>query len=292
MAYEPTDVAQQALDAAGVEYTLGNIEDGTRQSQVVLRAYERCRKQLLRAANWDFARRQAPLQLLADSTGNNPTVGRTVPLPWTYEYGYPTDCVRARFVPWNQSVQNPGVPTGNITPPDPTAPLMTNLSQPPVNGQRIVPARFVVTNDPNNLGINPGYDTPGMSPAGRTVICTNVQYAQLIYTCDQVYPSIWDELFRAALVSYLASEVGLPLSKDKKFGLSLRNENIKIAKAKITEARIADGNEGWYSSDIRVDWIDARAASGGNAWNNGQGGGPGYLSSPYGSCGFADSSAY
>lgn len=289
MSYEPTDVAQQALDAAGVEYTLGNIEDGTRQSQVMLRAYERCRKQLLRAANWDFARKQVPLVLLADANRNDPTVGTVVPAPWIYEYGYPEDCVRARFIPWNQSPQSPGVPTGNITPPDPTAPLMTNLSQPPTVGQRIIPARFVVTTDPNNLGPNPGYDTPGMSPATRTVVCTNVQYAELIYTCDQVYPSIWDELFRAALVSYLASEVALPLSKDKKFALQLRNENIKIAKAKIMEARIADGNEGWYSSDIKVDWMNARISGGGGYGNSNQ---AGYFSSPFGSCGFADSSAY
>ena len=64
MAYEPTDVAQQALDAAGIEYTLGNIEDGTRPAQVTLRAYERCLRQLLRAAHWNFARKTVRLTLL------------------------------------------------------------------------------------------------------------------------------------------------------------------------------------------------------------------------------------
>jgi len=292
MAYEPTDIAQQALDAAGIEYTLGNIEDGTRQAQVILRAYERCLRQLLRAAHWNFARKTARLTLLADATGNTANVGELVPVPWIYEYAQPVDCVKERFIPWNQSAQNPGVPTGNITPPDPTAPLMTNLSQPPMNGQRLVPARFVVATDANNLGPNPGYETPGLSPATRTVILTNVQNAELVYTCMQVYPSVWDELFRAGLVAYLASEIALPLSKDKKFALQLRRENILIAKDKIMQARISDGNEGWFSSDIKVDWIAARGSGARNAWWGGQGGGPGWWWGGYDSCGFADGSAY
>lgn len=292
MAYEPTTVAQQALDAAGVDYTLGDIEDGTRQAQVILRAYERCLRQLLRAAHWNFARKTQRLVLLADATGNTPNVGTLVPVPWIYEYAYPIDCVKARFVPWNQSVQNPGIPTGNIAPSDPTAPLMTGLSQPPLNGQRLVPARFVETTDANNLGPNPGHETPGLSPATRTVICTNVQNAELVYTCLQVYPSIWDELFRAGFVAYLASEIALPLSKDKKFALQLRAENIAIAKDKIMQARIADGNEGFFSSDIKVDWMQARG-SGARALGFGQGGGgPGWWWGGFDSCGFSDGSAY
>lgn len=293
MAYTPTDVAQQALDATGISYTLGDIEDGTRQAQLLLRAYERCLRQLLRAAHWDFARKTQRLVLLADATGNTANVGSLVPVPWIYEYAYPVDCVKARFIPWNQAAQNPGVPTGNITPTDPTAPLMTNLSQPPLSGQRIVPARFLITTDANNLGPNPGYETPGMSPATRTVILTNVQNAEMVYTCMQVYPSIWDELFRAAMVAYLASEVALPLwvEKNQKIALEVRSQQIAIAKDKIKQARIADGNEGWFSSDIKVDWMQARSSGARNfAW--GGGAGPGWWWGGYDSCSFADGSAY
>jgi len=292
MAYEPTDVANQALDSAGVDYTLGNIEDGSRPAQVTLRAYRTCLRQLLRAAHWNFARKTVQLTLLADATTNTPNVGTLVPTPWIYEYALPIDCVKARYIPANQYPQNPGVPTGNITPSDPTAPLMTGLGVAPLVGQRIIPARFLVTTDSNNLPPNPGYETPGLSPVTQTVILTNVQYAQMVYTCEQVYPSIWDDLFRGAFVAYVASEIALPLAKDKKMGMSLRNEQIKIAKAKIMQARISDGDEGWFSSDIKVDWMQARNTGGGNYWNNGGGNGPGMFWGGYDSCGFADGSAY
>lgn len=293
MSYEPSDVAQQAIDATGFPYTLGSIEDGTREAQLLLRAYERCLRQLLRSAHWDMARKTSPLVLLADATGNTPNVGTLVPVPWIYSYAYPVDCVKARYIPWNQSQQNPGTPSGNITPSDPTAPLMTNLTQPPVAGQRIVPARFLIATDANNLGPNPGYETPGMSPATRTVILTNVKYAQLVYTCMQVYPSVWDELFRAAMVAYVASEVALPLwvEKDRKFGLEVRAQNIMIAKEKIKQARISDGNEGFYSSDIKVDWMQSRVAGARNSWW-GQGSGPGMNWGGYDTCGFSDGTAY
>jgi hypothetical protein len=294
MAYEPTDVANQSLDAAGVDYTLGNLEDGSRPAQVTLRAYRTCLRQLLRACHWDFARKTSPLVLLADATTNTPNVGTLVPVPWIYSYAYPIDCVKARYIPWNQASQNPGFPAGNITPSSPTAPLMTGIGQPAMTGQRIIPARFLITTDANNMPPTPGYDTPGISPATRTVVLTNVQNAQLVYTCEQVYPSIWDELFRAAFVAYLASEIAFPLAKDKKMGLSIRNEQIKIAKDKITQARIADGNEGWFSSDIKVDWMQTRRVGGGNYWNNGSGGGgsPGISWGGYDSASFADGSAF
>lgn len=292
----PSDIAQQALDAAGIEYTLGDISDGTRPAQVLLRAYSPGLKQLLRAARWDFARKESPLVLLADVTGNTPNVGTMVPNPWTYSYALPIDAVQVRFVPANWAGQNPGVPTGNIVPPDPTAPLMTNLTAPPLNGQRIIPAKFVIGTDYNNLPPQPGYETPGISPSGRTAIFTNVQYAQVVYTCNSVYPSIWDDLFRAAFVSWLAAEIALPLSKDKKFGLTLRAENIKIAKDKILQARIADGNSGNYSSDISVDWMRARGSggSGGYGLYGGYGGvgiGDGW-GCGYGSISFADGSSF
>lgn len=292
MAYEPTTVAQQSLDAAGVDYTLGDLEDGTKPAQVTLRAYERCLRQLLRSAHWDMARKTAPLVLLADATSQTPNVGTLVPVPWIYEYGYPIDCVKARYIPWNRTAQ-PAAPPGNIVPVDPTAPLMTGLSQPPLTGQRIVPARFVIATDANNLPPNPGYQTPGMSPAGQTVVLTNVQSAQMVYTCMQVYPSMWDELFRGAFVAYLASEIALPLSKDKKLGMALRDSQIRITKDKLMAARISDGNEGWFSSDIRVDWMQARAAGNGNYWNGlGNNLGPGVLGYGYDSCSFGDGSAF
>ncbi len=293
MSNTPTDVAQQALDAAGIDYTLGNIEDGTREAQVILRAYRQCLMQLHRAVHWDFARKQAPLVLLADATGQTVGAGSVVPYPWAYEYAYPIDCMRARFVPW-QPFQNPGVPTGNIA--IGSQPTMNGMGQPFLWGQRIRPARFLVTNDPNYPAPQGSewWQVQGQSPTGSTVICTNVQNAQLVYTALQLYPNMWDGQFRAAFVAYLASEIALPLSRDKNFGLQMRSQNIAIAKEKITQARISDGNEGTYSSDLSVDWMRTRISGGpyGGVWGADGGGGPGYAWCGCDSAFFSDGSAY
>ena len=282
MASLPTDVANQALDAAAIDFTLGDIEEGTRPAQVCLRAYWTCLRQLLRGCPWDFARREAPLVLLGDATGVTPNVGTMVPSGFIYAYAYPGDCARVRYIPWNPFL-NPGAPANNIQPANPNSPQMTNLGQPPFVGRRIVPSRFLITNDPN-YPPQPGqinWEVQGVSPQGRLVICSNVQNAVCVYTTTVLYPSVWDHLFRGAMVAYLASEIALPLAKDKKFGREMRDDNINIAKQKILEARVVDGNEMWANSDLPVDWMAARNTGGGGffSWGpNGLGfgdGGPG-----------------
>ena len=222
---------------------------------------------MLREANWDFARQTSPLTLLADATGNTPYVGQLVPIPWVYEYAYPDDCMKVRFVPWNP-LQTVTPPSGNIQI-STTIPLSTGLTtaQPGV-GVRLKPARFVIATD-YNYPISPGTNTEaqGVSHIGRTVILTNVPQAQCIYTAFIGYPSQWDPHFREALVAYLASEIALPLAKDKKFGLTMRAQNYALAKQKVLAARVTNGNKSWSSSDIRVDWMDVRRS--GPGWVNG-----------------------
>jgi hypothetical protein len=297
MANTPTDVAQLSLDATGWPTTIGDLEEGTREAQLLLRSYWVCLRQLLRAAHWAFARKTSPLVLLADATGNTPNVGTIVPVPWIYSYSRPTDCMKARFVPWNYNV-NPGAPQGNIVPANNQAPL-TTAGQAPLTGARLRPARWVEATDFNYpFPSAPGadtWDTQGISPQGQTVILTNVKFAQLVYTALLNYPTNWDFLFRGAFVAYLASEVALPLwvTKDKKFGLEIRTQQIQIAKEKIQQARTTDGNEGFYSSDISVDWLRSRNSGGGRGnWNEADGGGPGILWGGYDSCVFSDGTAY
>jgi hypothetical protein len=276
--YLPTDVIQQCIDAAGVDYLLGDIEDGSRQSQVCLRAYQECIKQLLRAAPWDFARRQAPLTLLADGSGNTPNVGKVVyGNQFTYEYAWPIDAVKLRYIPRNY-LPNPGATVqGNIVPPNNQAPIMTGLGQPPYGPKRIQPARFLITNDfnypppPDQIS----WETQGLSPQGRVVILTDVANATAVYTYLALYPSIWDSLFRAALVAYIASEVALPLHTDKALGRSIATDQREIAKAKIMQARAIAANESGMknTSDIRVDWLDVRRDGGRWGWPGRDGGG-------------------
>jgi hypothetical protein len=289
----PADVANQALDAAGVEHTLGDLQEGTRVAQVTLRAYGQCLRQLLRAANWDFARKTSDMVLLADATGQSANVGSMVPTPWIYEYAYPIDCMKVRLIPWNYG-QDPGIPTDNIQIPA-TIPLTTATGQPPLTGQRLRPARFVVATDPN-YPPDPGQITwvvQGESPAGRTVILTNVKNAKVIYTALMIYPSVWDSLFREAMVAYLASQVALPLAKDKRFGMQLRKDNIELAKMKIKEARVVDGNEGISSSDLSVDWMRTRNVGGRDSpYGYGNDGGPGGYGGGWDQCSFADGTAF
>lgn len=317
MANTPSDVAQQAIDQAGCDVVLGNIEEGTREAQVVLRAYKQCLMQLLRGAMWDFARKQADMVLLGDATGQTPNVGTKVIRPWTYEYALPIDCMKVRFVPYNFG-QNVAIPPGNLLPfalmphtattpgsnfdsdfgppPAPSSgPSVAPLSGPLYGGMisasagaRLRPARFLVATDvnyPPPMGDN-SWDLQGLSPQGRTVVLTNVPQAQLVYTALMLYPSVWDPLFRAAFVAYLAGEIAVPLQRDKKLGMAIRRENYGIAKQKIEQARIANNNEGVTSVDSSTDWMRFRNSGWRGIGGREGEGGPGVFGYGWDSCGF------
>lgn len=259
----PADVANQALDAAGFDFTIGDLAEGSKPSTILLRAYSQCLRQLLRAARWGFARQQSQMLLLADATGATPNVQTNTIRPWVYEYALPQNCCQARFVPWGPQGVSPPVPAGNIIPPNPQAPLASGLGS-PFAGARLRPARWLLAFDPNFA--SDSWETPGISPQGRSVICTNVANAQLVFTALMLYPSNWDSQFRAALVAFLAGEVAFPLwsSKGKpEFGMKVRDEQYKIAADKIMHARVTDGNEGWTSSDWTPDWFRFRDTGGG-----------------------------
>jgi hypothetical protein len=292
MSNTPSAIAAQVLDAIGANYDLGDISEGSREAQVILRSYGQCLRQLLRGANWDFARKSAPLLMLADRTGQTPNVGTVVPSGYTYEYAYPQDAMKIRFIQCNHQSPGSTFPTGNISIP-PSIPTVSNLG-PSGLGSRPRPARFVIATD-SNYPASPGsltWDTQGEGPNSRTVILTDVKEAHATYTALILYPSQWDSLFRAALVAYIASEVALPLSADKKFGLAIRGQQIQIAKMKIEQARLVDGNEAATSSDIPVDWMQARSCGGVGRWYGTGIGQEGFGVGSWDSCSFADGSSY
>ena len=257
-------MANQALDAAGFDFSVGDLQEGTKPAQILLRAYGQCLRQLLRAVRWNFARQQSPMLLLADATGQTPNAPSTTIPPWVYEYALPQNCCQARFVPWGPQGLAPPIPSGNIIPPNSQAPLAGGLGS-PLAGSILRPARFLEAMDPNFPAQGMTWEVQGVSPQGRTVICTNVQNASLVYTALMLYPSQWDSQFRAAMVAYLASEIALPLWATKgkeKFGVELRQQQMKIAADKIMHARITDGNEGWSSSEFVPDWFRFRNTGG------------------------------
>lgn len=304
----PADIVNRALDALGrSDLIIGELGEGTEAAKPALRAYGPAMRQLLRAAHWSFARKQAPMTLLADATGQTAGVGTKVQAPWTYVYAYPPDCMKARFLPWNSN------------PVQPTPPIMTAVTSPPLNAIRLIPAPFL-------LGLNYDYpvqegcyltwddvpdwaSTSGEGPQQRTVIYTNVPpqpqgasqptiFPSLVYTALVIYPSQWDPLFEEALVQYLAQKLAMSLVMDKKFALQLRNEAIKSAASIIMEARAVNANESGAPQTISrmAEWMRARNAGGGNWWGNGGSdfgyNGPGCIWGGWDQLAFSDGSVF
>src|SRR5215472_1475834 len=273
---DPATIANRVLDAIGWEGpSIGDLEEGTEQARPILRAYGNDLRQLLRTANWNFARKQAPMQLLADATGQTQGVGTIVPPPWVYEYAWPIDCVRARFVPHNPgAMQNVPQFTGSFPtvqgPPIPGTVSMTGLNVITANNVRLVPARFLVTLDynyPTTIGAITDWSQlsdlktgEGDGGTQRTVILTNVRNASLIYTALVVNPAEMDNLFVEAFVQLLASRVALSLTKDKKYALAIRAQAIASCKDAIKEARVSDGNENWATTEHMPDFLRIRSA--------------------------------
>lgn len=275
----PEAIANQALDAAGLpELFVGNLNEGTAAARVILRSYVECVRQLLRGVHWDFARKDAPLQMVADASGQTSGVGTLVPSGFLYSYAYPTDCAKVRFIPANYIGTTVPVPEGNITPPNNTAPLTAVSGQPPVWGVPLMPSRFLITNDPNYVPPDTANNTPGVAPVGQTLILSNVKNARCIYTFEAYYPNLWDALFREAMVAFLAAKIAFALHKDKKLGRAIRSDQIAIAMGAVKQAATTNGNESWSNADLTVDWMRFRSSGGwqGN-WGSAFGMGPGYL---------------
>lgn len=295
--YSPTMICNQALASVALhEMMLGDIQEGTKAAQVCLMAYSHCRDQLLRAAHWDFARREAQLQIVADASGQTAGPNVLVPSGFLYSYNYPTDCVKVRFVPANYWNATPPIPASNITPFDSTPPITPGLGQPPFVGQQLRPSRFLLTSDPNYVPDGAGNDIPGISPIGQTLILSNVQNARCVYTFNATYPNLWDAQFRQALIAFIASEICIALHRDKKYGEQQQTRKIAEAQGKIQAARVSNGNESWTNADIAVDWMRARASGGGfgngfwGGWSWDQG--PGYMFGGWDAVTFSDGATF
>jgi hypothetical protein len=96
-----------------------------------------------------------------------------------------------------------------------------------------------------------------------TVILTNQDLAQAVYTANITNPQLWDSLFQAAMVASLGAFLVPALSLD----IPLMQVQIKSADNIIAQARAMDGNEGVTTLDHTPDWILARAGAGGLGWN-------------------------
>jgi hypothetical protein len=287
----PADIANQAIDMLGQSgKIIGDLGDGTVVAETARRNYGRALRQLLRTAHWNFARKQCPLTLLGDATGNSSApVSTFVEQGWIYAYAWPTDGVAGRWMPFNPGsaipVNNHGVPLTTGTTTLPWYPL--------------TPGRFLVSSSdqyPIEIG-SPGWTqapdlqrTEGLGPTSRRVILTNCSpCAQFVYTRLVTVIEEWDDLFREAMVTMMALILAPVAIEDPKMAMVAATRLGPALKNAVDNARVANGNEAGYPQTIdkTASYIAARnqGAWGGYGWGGGGlffggglgGGGDGYL---------------
>jgi len=227
-------IANMALDVIGTRSTIASLTEGSTEANAISRHWDNAVDAMLRAAHWNFARKQIPLTLLQDATQ-----GQTVPTPWLYEYAYPSDCVLMRqLVPLIQT--------------QPIPPVSTPGSASPIAAYG-PPVRFQLGTDLDFNG-NP-----------LNVLLTNQPQAIGIYTFRNTNTAMWDSLFVQGLAAYLGARVCLALTGDKN---TLRMA-LQEAQAYADDAKAKNGNEGITVIDQTPDWMRVRGYASDWAWPEG-----------------------
>jgi hypothetical protein len=247
----PVDLCNLALDQISARTSITGISPASPPNnvaaQVASRTYQLQADAIFRAAHWNSARKQGDLTLLkaARGTPENPDGALPQPpIPWRYEYAYPDDCLKVRFV-----IPQPNLPSSE-------APLMTNVG--------VVFQPLVTT----SLPFVPAIDTDGAGNQVR-VILTNACRAQGVYTARINNVDLWDPSLQNAVIGALAAWFCAPVNGDD----AKKKLQIAIAAGLLTQARLNDGNEGITSTDHIPDWMMIRE-SGSSFWGVGmQGGG-------------------
>lgn len=236
----PTDVANLALDQIGARFLITSLSPPSPppNANVVARQYQLRMDSVSRAAHWNCCRRQGTLTLLKAAVGTpeNPEGADypVPPVPYQYEYLYPPDCLKARYLlanpPNDAAVGTPIFPAGLIGIPG----WWAN------SGYQFAVA--IDTDADNNQ---------------RKVILTDLEYAQLVYTARVDNPDLWDPHFMAAVCATLGAWLVRPLQGNAE----TLKEQIQIASSVILQARISDGNEGVTSIDATPDWLAVRGTA-------------------------------
>lgn len=236
---DKVSVCNAALQFIGAQATISSIDppDGSQESNVAALFYQPRIDALHRTANWNFSRRQVVLTQLktAISTTATPVpLADRPPAPFLFEYEYPVDCLRVRYIP--NLYLNAG-----------TTPALTSApnSAWPYPYWQSVPAKFVVGNDTDVNG------------NVIKVILTDQPQAQMVYTARIEDPNLWDAHFYDAACATLAAWFVNALARNR----ALMNDMIKIADAIIAEARRTDGDEGLTNADHIPDWQRVRGSN-------------------------------
>lgn len=232
------DIVNRALAQISAKATIANLSEPSTEAVMANTLYASTRDAILRAAQWNFARKVAYLTLLKAAPGTVQNTSSattwdaaTMPAPpWLYEYAYPSDCLAVRYV----------------TP----QPRLAGATTPPM---------FSVA----------GYGTAGVMPSPKArfevasgasgvdqikVINTNLDTALCCYTRRVENEGLWDDLFAEAMVQSLATQLAMPITGK----LQIRQVCAQQALAALANARARDGNEGTESVNRTPDWLQVR----------------------------------
>lgn len=117
-----TDICNRMLQTIGTRTTVTDAELAANSTNEAIQfniVYGNLRDDLLRMAPWDCALKTANLQYISSVPGTPENTSPATPLwqpgqpapPWSYEYQYPVDCLRAVYIiPANQTGFASGVP--------------------------------------------------------------------------------------------------------------------------------------------------------------------------------------
>lgn len=242
----PVDIVNLAADAVAsrARCTSINPSDGSQLGDVASRQYQIRLDSYGRSALWNCLRRQAALTLLkaAWGTPENPSgLLPQPPRPFRYEYGLPTDYLRARFIPALYDDAQPN------------SPIITNQGQASWRGEAQVAVPFRIAIDTN------------AQDQEIKVLLTDMCRAELVYTARVDNCDLWDSQFTTGYIAALASFLVAPLNANAQ----LMGFCVNQAKQQLDAARISDGNEGPSSVDHVPDFIQARWGGGGQGFFGG-----------------------
>lgn len=98
-----TDIANKVLQAVGIQKVISSLSQDSAEAQTIALIINDLRDDLLRMAPWGCGLKTANATYITSTPGTpeNPNAGTSLwmpgqpPPPWTYEYQYPVDCLRA-----------------------------------------------------------------------------------------------------------------------------------------------------------------------------------------------------
>lgn len=243
------DIANRALSSIGTRSQIADMSEDSNEARNCKLLLEPLRDELLRMAPWNCAFTFNNLSLICSAPGTpentsagNSTWDKGIPAPpWSYEYVYPSDCLRPVYIV-------PQFTTG-FTSGVPITTAVTGGAPAFWNGP---PVRYKVAVD--QIGQD---GKPSAGGVDQRVILTNQEQAILAYVKRVTNPDVWDDQFQQALVAALAGRLVIALTGDK----GLAQLKMQEANQFIMIARVSDGNEGLTVNDVTPDWIRCRGIS-------------------------------